>query len=180
MRLLKNSCSEAVVVFAVWDFAPSCWIQHFICFDTFPVANTSVSRNFVTSRCTVVLFSTSMSRYAMLHEEQQTISMRSNVQEWTHVLTVNTPCSHRHSFCATGVSSGLATRVTLTRVSRGRLGESLTRGLTFWFFVPIYVIVVGLRFKRYTLCCICVRRDASRIEGGLAFAVQIMARSSHS
>jgi hypothetical protein len=46
----------------------------------------------------------------MLHELQQTISMRSNVREWTHVLLVNTPCLHLHSFCAAGVSSSLATR----------------------------------------------------------------------
>jgi hypothetical protein len=70
----------------------------------------------------------------MLHEQQQTISMRSNVQELTHVLLMNTPCSHLYSFCASGLSSDLATRVTLTRVSRGRLGESITRGWTcFWF-----------------------------------------------
>jgi hypothetical protein len=65
----------------------------------------------------------------ILHEQQQTISMRSNVREWTHVQLVTTPCSHLHSFCATGVSSGLATRVTLTRVSWGRLEESITKGL---------------------------------------------------
>jgi hypothetical protein len=29
----------------------------------------------------------------MFHEQQLTISMRSNVREWTHVLLVNTPCS---------------------------------------------------------------------------------------
>jgi hypothetical protein len=67
---------------------------------------------------------------------QQTISMRSNVREWTHVLLVNTPCSHLHGFGSTGVSSGLATRVTLTRVSRGRLGESISWGwICFWFHV---------------------------------------------
>jgi hypothetical protein len=61
------------------------------------------------------------------------IAMRSNVRHWTHVLFVNTACSHLHSFCATGVSSGLATRVTLTRVSRCSL-ESITGGWTcFWF-----------------------------------------------
>jgi hypothetical protein len=42
--------------------------------------------------------------------------------------------SHLHSFCAGGVSSGLATRVTLTRVSCGSMGESIIRGWTcFWF-----------------------------------------------
>jgi hypothetical protein len=42
--------------------------------------------------------------------------------------------SHLHTFWSNGVSSGLATRMTLTRVSRGRLGESVTRGRScFWF-----------------------------------------------
>jgi hypothetical protein len=67
-----------------------------------------VSRNVVTSLCTVVLFGTSLPGY-MFHEQQQTISMLSNVQEWTDVLFMR-------RFCATGVSSGLATTVTLTRV----------------------------------------------------------------
>jgi hypothetical protein len=58
----------------------------------------------------------------MLHEQQQTISMRSNVPEWTHVLLVNTPCSHLHNLC---VGSGLASRVTLAWVSRGRLSVSI-------------------------------------------------------
>jgi hypothetical protein len=51
--------------------------------------------------------------------------------EWTHVLLVNTTCSYLYSFCTTGVSSGLATRVTLTRVSRSTGdvgGESVARG----------------------------------------------------
>jgi hypothetical protein len=69
----------------------------------------------------------------MLHEQQETISMRSNIRGWTHVLFVNMPCSHMHRFCATGVSSGLGTKVGSTRVSRGRLGESITRGRAcFW------------------------------------------------
>jgi hypothetical protein len=76
----------------------------------------------------------------MLHERQEMILMPSNAREWTHVLLISTPCSHLHSFCATGVSSGLATRVTLTRMSRGRLGESITRRWTcFWF--PFCIIV---------------------------------------
>jgi hypothetical protein len=74
----------------------------------------------------------------MLQTQQQTIQMRSHVWEWTHVLLVNTPCSHLHSFCTTGVSSGLATRVTSTRVSRGRLGEPITRGWTFLCFHFLY------------------------------------------
>jgi hypothetical protein len=66
---------------------------------------------------------------------------------------LNAPCLHLKRFCAAGLSSGLATRVILTRVSRGRLGESITRGgpASDFIFVPWYVIVVGLRFKCYTL-----------------------------
>jgi hypothetical protein len=45
-------------------------------------------------------------------------------------MLVNTSCSHLHSFCASSVSSGLATRVTLTAVSWGKLGDSITRGWT--------------------------------------------------
>jgi hypothetical protein len=54
----------------------------------------------------------------MLQEQRQTISVRNSVREWTHVLLVNKPCSRLHSFCATGMSSGLAVRMFLTRVLR--------------------------------------------------------------
>jgi hypothetical protein len=53
------------------------------------------------------------------------------------------------SFCATGVSSGLATKVTLIRVSRGG-SESLLHGdgpASDFICVPYYVTFVGLRFK---------------------------------
>jgi hypothetical protein len=56
----------------------------------------------------------------MLHEEQQTISMEINVEEWTHVLLQNTQYSHLHSFHATGKSSGLAAKMTLAQLSQGR------------------------------------------------------------
>jgi hypothetical protein len=36
-----------------------------------------------------------------------------------HILLVNTSCLHLHSFCATGMSKGLARRVTLSWVSWG-------------------------------------------------------------
>jgi hypothetical protein len=76
----------------------------------------------------------------VFHEQLQTISMRCNVRKWTHVLLVNTPCSHLHSFCATDVSSGLANRVTLTRASRNMLEGSVTRRRTnFWFDICIVV-----------------------------------------
>jgi hypothetical protein len=62
----------------------------------------------------------------MRSKTQQLVAMRSDVT----VLLVNAPYSHMHGFYIDGVSSGLATSVTLTRVSRGMLGESITRGLT--------------------------------------------------
>jgi predicted nucleic acid-binding protein len=66
-----------------------------------------VSGSVVTNLCIVVLFRTSLSGYARQHM----VSMQSDFREWTRVLLVNTPCSHRHSVCASAVSSGLATGV---------------------------------------------------------------------
>jgi hypothetical protein len=57
-------------------------------------------RYFLVRICVTECFTNSSKRFR--YEE--------NVREWTHVLLVNKPCSHLHSFCATGVSSGLATR----------------------------------------------------------------------
>jgi hypothetical protein len=54
--------------------------------------------------------------------------MRSNVREWRHYLPVNIPCSHAQSFCATADSSSLATRVTPSGMSRGKLRESIIQG----------------------------------------------------
>jgi hypothetical protein len=94
-----------------------------------------VSWNFVTNRC-IALFGTSLSGCVLLDGSQAAANdwMQSSVREWTHVLLVNTRCSHLHSFRATVVRSGLATRVTLTRVSQGRLRKSITWEWTcFWF-----------------------------------------------
>jgi hypothetical protein len=112
-----------------------------------------VCRNFVTS-WRIVLFGTSLSGYTLLNASRIAANYFDgklpNVQEWTYVLLANTPRSHLHSFCATGVSSGLATWTTLTRVSREKLWEVC--GSVFdLIFVPQYVIVVGLHFKWYTL-----------------------------
>jgi hypothetical protein len=61
----------------------------------------------------------------MFHEQQQKISMRSKSSR------MNT-CSAReytlHSFSRTGDSGSLATRVTWTRMLRGKLGQPITRG----------------------------------------------------
>jgi hypothetical protein len=72
----------------------------------------------------------------MPHEKQQTISLQSKVREWAHVLLVNTRL-HLYSFCAAGMSSGLAIRTTFTWVHGVGPASDL-------IFVPQYVIVVGL------------------------------------
>jgi FtsH-binding integral membrane protein len=59
-----------------------------------------ISRNSVTSHCPVVLIVASLSGYTLLN-----------------VLLANTQSEHLHSFCATVLSSGLATSVILTRVA---------------------------------------------------------------
>jgi hypothetical protein len=81
----------------------------------------------------------------MLHEYLQTISMRSNIREWTYVLLVNTSRSHLHSFCATGVSSGLSTRMTLTRALRGGWKSLFILGWT-WFWFNFYTVVCDCLF----------------------------------
>jgi hypothetical protein len=119
-----------------------------------------VSRNIVVSQC-IVLFRTSLLGYALLNASwtAPTISMRSNVREWTCVLLANTPRQHSHKFCTTGVSSGLASRVTLPRVSRGRLGKSIIRKWTcFWFHLCTVVrYFFALNFKWYNLYFILFR-----------------------
>lgn len=80
----------------------------------------------------------------MLQEEQQKLSMRIVENEHTFY-----PLIQYTRFCATGVSSGLTTRATLTRVLR-RLGQSVTWQWTcFWLHMwdVVCVTAVGLRFK---------------------------------
>jgi hypothetical protein len=62
----------------------------------------------------------------MLHQQLQTVSMWSNVREKTRILLVNIQCSQMLCFWETCVSSGLAVRVTLTRVSLRMLDEFVT------------------------------------------------------
>jgi hypothetical protein len=74
-----------------------------------------------------------------------------------HVLLVNTPCLHLHSFYTTCMSSSLVTKVPMTQVSWGRLGESIPwvwacfwihfyaavnycSWVTFWMVHPIYFL----------------------------------------
>jgi hypothetical protein len=64
----------------------------------------SVSRNFVTSRCTVVFVGTSLTGYALLNASR-TATNGFDAKLCSRINTrfvVNTPCSHLHSFCATG------------------------------------------------------------------------------
>jgi hypothetical protein len=102
-----------------------------------------------------VLLSSSLSGYAFLsdYKQQQTISMRSHIREWTYVLLRNTPFSHLHVYSATGVSSGLAARMTLPRVSRRSLGGSvIRRWISFWFyFCTVVRHFYWVVFKWYTL-----------------------------
>jgi hypothetical protein len=57
----------------------------------------------------------------MFHEQQ-----RCNVQQWLHVLLANKPRSHLRRASARLATDGLATRVTLTLMSRGKLCEPIT------------------------------------------------------
>jgi hypothetical protein len=70
----------------------------------------------------------------MIHEKLRTNSMRSDVLEWTHFVVVNKPCSHLNSFCAVGVSSGLATEVTLIECN-GEIGRNYYAGADLFLHV---------------------------------------------
>jgi hypothetical protein len=77
------------------------------------------------------------------------ILMRSNAREWTHILLVNILNLHLHSFCATGMSTGPETRVTLTWVSWGRLGECYVFGLlSFWTLSIIWYSKKHTMFRK--------------------------------
>jgi hypothetical protein len=141
MHSPKNSCSKGVDVLRLFSVAEHLICQHCPTPGMFAVANTSC----VSGILPVCVLSYSLlpcqdKHCWMLHEQQQTISMGSNVREWTRVPFVNTPCSYLHSFCATGVSSGIARRVTLTK-GHGGCWESVTRRWTCSFrFVPSWLL----------------------------------------
>jgi hypothetical protein len=72
---------------------------------------------------------------------------------------VNPPCLHLISFCATGVSSGLA--INQADLDECRLGESLQGGgpaSDFNLLLTLYVIFVGLLSIWYTLLT-CARHE---------------------
>jgi hypothetical protein len=93
----------------------------------------------------------------MLHE--QTISVRSNVREWTHALLVNTPYSHLQSFCVAAVSRRIATRVTLTCVSRVELAvsEAQIKQHHIRSLCRSTLLLFGLCFKWYTVCILHIK-----------------------
>jgi hypothetical protein len=64
--------------------------------------------------------------YANFFEVARRVSMLCRVQ--THFVLVNASCSHLHSYCATGVSSGLAMSMTLTHVT-GEVGSGRCNGV---------------------------------------------------
>jgi hypothetical protein len=72
---------------------------------------------------------------------------------------VNTPRSHLHSFCANGVSSSLATRVALNRVSRGGWEILLIRGVDL-LLIPCFTVVRDCCLLNAmlppTFVCVCV------------------------
>jgi hypothetical protein len=86
-------------------------------------------------------------------------------EQYTDILLVNTPCSHLHSFCTTGLSSGLATRVTFTQVSWERLEQSIIQSgpASDFVFIPYYVIVVRLDSKLYTLYILQIHQNVSTL-----------------
>jgi hypothetical protein len=104
-----------------------------------------VSQNFVTSRCNVCLIRHFITRLRIPKYFRN--SIKRLWYEWTHAVLVNTSCSHLRSFRATGVGSGLAARVTLTRVSR----KSVENLISDFIFVSHGVVTVVLLFKLYTL-----------------------------
>jgi hypothetical protein len=59
--------------------------------------------------------------------------MRSNVPEWTHVLHVNIPCSHLHSFCANGRKQRPS--------NEGDLYSSVTVEAGRVYYMGIYVLI---------------------------------------
>jgi hypothetical protein len=122
--------------------------------DIFPVANTSCVPQFcyqLVYCCLIRYFLFRIDNAKCFMNRSKRFWCKVHFWEWTHVLLVKTKCSHLHSFGATGVSS-LETRMTLTQLSRGRMGELITQGwICLWFHDCTVVIVVGLCFKWYTL-----------------------------
>jgi hypothetical protein len=122
----------------------------------FPVANTCyVPKCCCQSVYFCFLFGTSLSGYAL---PKASWAPANDVEakecsriKLIHFILVNTSYLQLHSFWATGVSSGLATK--MTRASRGRFGEFIIRGWTcFWFnFCTAVRDGCRLLFKLYTL-----------------------------
>jgi hypothetical protein len=103
-------------------------------FGVFRATLRSVSESVFAPVCSVLCFSSSKLRGLF----EKTLGNEHTFCSWIHHVCTCTGF-------ASGLNSGLATRVTLTWVSRGRLGESITRGglASDFIFIPYYVIVVG-------------------------------------
>jgi hypothetical protein len=100
-------------------------------------------RNPVTSRWTLVVLVTSLWGYT-LFSASRTAENDFDAKYCSSRNTRSTGVcimSHLHSFCAGDVSSGLATRMTLTWVSRGSLGEAVTGGGWAYFWFNSYAVV---------------------------------------
>lgn len=116
----------------------SVWCWTYFLSQTFPEF-----QNFVTTECITVLFGTSFSGYTLLYASWTAAIIL--MPRIVHILLMKVLCLHLHSFCATGLSSSLATWVPCTWVLWRRIGESITLGWTcFWFqFLPQLWLLLG-------------------------------------
>lgn len=108
MHSPKNSCSKAIFSMAIIPV----FLQHCPTTDVFPIADTSSVPKFCYQPvyCRLVW-------YFLVRLRKAKCFMSSNF-DVKLCSGMNTPCLHMHSFYVSNMSSGHATRVTLTRVSR--------------------------------------------------------------
>jgi hypothetical protein len=116
----------------LWSVSPVNTAQHYM----FPITNTYVTWNSVTSRC-IVVFGTSLSGYALLNASQTAVN---NFDvKWCLGMNTHSACEYTvfaptqllHSWLEQQPSN----QGDLDWVSWGRLGESVTRGWTCsWFY----------------------------------------------
>jgi hypothetical protein len=95
----------------------------------------TVSRNFVTSRCTVVLLGTSLPGYS----SKRFICEVTNVRDWTSVLLVNTPYPHLQGFCATGMKKRTS--------NQGDLDSSVTTELGTVFYTGVDLLLISVLYR---------------------------------
>lgn len=130
-REVLNSCSRVPMLQQLMHCLKSVIRRQFQVFCRSVLANTSVFRNIVTNRCIVVLFGSSLSWYALLNAS----GTAANDFDAKQYLRMNKRFICEYSMLHNWrVNSGLATRATLARVWRGRLGESIVQGWTCFRF----------------------------------------------